>query len=267
MHWINRLEFKWGRFAIPNLMVYIAGLNLLVFLLYAVVNPDLLKLLYLDPERVLNHGEVWRLVSYIFIPSVGGFSNRAFNVVLNLLFLLFLGRSLEQEWGSFKMNLFYLFGFLGNTVAAFLAYFLAGGHSGIVATGFLLNYSILFALARLTPDEIIYLYLLPVKLKWAAWGLAAWLSFLFLNGTTGYRFALVAAFANYLLFFGSELLQEARLRNEVADRRAQFKKQSLPEDEALHKCAVCGKTDLSHAELEFRVGKDGNDYCVEHLPK
>jgi membrane associated rhomboid family serine protease len=267
MQWIDRLEFKWGRYAIPNLVFYLAGLNLLAFLLYAVVNPNYLKWLYLDPELVLKHGQVWRLVTYIFIPSMGGFRNRLINVLFNLLFLVFLGRNLEQQWGSFKLNLFYLLGFIGNTAAAFLAYFIAVRHAGIVATGFLLNYSLLFALARLDPEQMIFLYFVPVKLKWAAWALAAWLSYLFLNGHTGYRVALFAAIANYLLFFGSELFQEARLHSEVAERRDRFRKESLPGGEPLHRCVVCGKTDLSHCDLEFRVGKDGNDYCIEHLPR
>ncbi len=34
---------------------------------------------------------------------------------------------------------------------------------------------------------------------------------------------------------------------------------------ALHACAICHRTEVSHPDLEFRVAGDGRDYCVDHL--
>ena len=79
--------------------------------------------------------------------------------------------------------------------------------------------------------------------------------------------ALVAAFMNYLIFFGPEIIYEARHRGEVSARRKRFAQQSRSEAEPLHKCAVCGATELSDPNLDFRVARDGEEYCIAHLPR
>jgi len=78
--------------------------------------------------------------------------------------------------------------------------------------------------------------------------------------------ALVAAFANYLIFFGPELIRAARNRQQIATRRRRFEGKARPEDEALHRCANCGATELTNPNLEFRVSRDGEEYCLAHLP-
>src|SRR4051794_13543324 len=106
MRWIDRLELKLGRYAIPNLIHYIAGFNALAFILYK-INPYFFELLDLHPKLVMQ-GQVWRLVTYIFIPRISGFWAMPdyFVVLLYVLYLLFIGNGLEQAWGSFKLNLF-----------------------------------------------------------------------------------------------------------------------------------------------------------------
>ncbi len=259
MQWINRLEFKLGRYAIPNLIHYIAGLNVLTFVLYK-LNPRYLELLELDPA-LIKQGQIWRLVTYLFIPSIGGSMTDYLFVFMYILFLLFLGNGLERAWGSFQLNLFYLIGMIGTTIAAFFF--------GTSFSNVMLNSSLFFAFARFYPDMQIYiLFVLPVKIKWMAWFSGAWLILQFLARDNNYRAALIVALANFFLFFGKEIYTEVRLRKSVAGRRARFKRESTtPESDALHSCMVCGKTDLTHHELEFRVGKDGKDYCIEHLPK
>jgi hypothetical protein len=88
----------------------------------------------------------------------------------------------------------------------------------------------------------------------------------FFIGTNSYRMALVAALSNYLIFFGREILHAARNRQEVSTRRRRFEVHSRSEAEPLHKCAVCGATELSDPNLDFRVARDGEEYCVPHLP-
>jgi hypothetical protein len=88
----------------------------------------------------------------------------------------------------------------------------------------------------------------------------------FFMGTNSYRAALIAAFANYLIFFGPEHIYEARHRREVSTRRRRFEVQSKPEAESLHKCKTCGATELTDPNLDFRVARDGEEYCMKHLP-
>jgi len=128
--------------------------------------------------------------------------------------------------------------------------------------------SLFFAFARFYPDQVIYLFfVLPAKIKWIAWVSAAFLLFGFVVGTNSYRMALVAAMANYLIFFGPEIIHDARHRGEVSARRSRYARSSRSEAEPLHKCSVCGATELSDPNLDFRVARDGEEYCMAHLPK
>jgi membrane associated rhomboid family serine protease len=235
----------------------VVAFNALVFVLYK-VNPEFLSLLTLDPDKIL-HGEVWRLVSYIFIPQFGGMFSDYLSVLLYLWFLWFVGDGLEHSMGAFRLNFYFLLGMIGTTVAAF---FFGGNFSSAMITA-----SLFYAFARFYPDMEIYLFfILPVKVKWLAWGFAFFLLLGFVTGSMSYRMAVAAALANYLIFFGPEIYRDARHRKTVTTRRREFEKATEPESPALHRCAVCGRTEISHPDLDFRVGNDGSDYCVEHLP-
>jgi membrane associated rhomboid family serine protease len=254
MTWLDKLERRFGFLGVPGLMRIVVGFAALVFAL-AWLLPGFTSVLELDPVRI-RHGEVWRLVTYIFIPQ----TLSPWWILFALWFLWFIGSGLEQAWGAFKLTLYFLVGMIGTTVAAF--FFGASFSNGMLIT------SLFFAFARFYPDQVIYiLFILPVKIKWLAWVFAAILLVKFFIGPMSYRMALVAAFMNYLIFFGPEILFEARHRGEVSARRKRFARQSRNETEPLHKCAVCGATELSDPNLEFRVSRDGEEYCMAHLPK
>jgi hypothetical protein len=259
MKWIDRAEARFGHFAIPNLLRIVAGFNALVFVLYK-VNPGWLDMLRLIPERVMA-GEVWRLVTYVFIPQIGGPVADWIFALLYVWYLWWLGEGLEEAMGSFKVNVFYLLGMIGTTVAAF---FFGAGFST-----FMLNSSLFFAFARFYPEMMIYFMLvLPVKVKWLAWIYGALLFLGLIGASVSYLFAVVAALANYIIFFGREILQEAAQRREVSTRRQRFEAaNSAADGEALHRCEVCQRTELDEPHLEFRVARDGHEYCVDHLPK
>jgi hypothetical protein len=149
---------------------------------------------------------------------------------------------------------------IGTTIAAFL--FGSNFSNGMLIT------SLFFAFARFYPEEIIYiLFILPVKIKWLAWIYAAFLMLGFFLGPNSYRAALVAAFINYFIFFGPEIIHQARHRRDVSTRRRRFEADARSPTETLHRCAVCGATELSDPNLDFRVAQDGEEYCMAHLPK
>src|SRR3984957_702024 len=161
MSWIYWLEACIGFLGVPRLMLLVAVLNGLVSLLYF-YQPSYVVALLLLPGRIL-HGEVWRLVSYIFVPEVllsGGNSVwQLVSLIIYLWFLVWMGDALEHAWGAFRVTLFYVLGMVGVTVAAF---FFGGG--GVSA--FLLNSSLFFAFATLYPDVQIYVFfILPIKVK------------------------------------------------------------------------------------------------------
>ena len=233
--------------------------NVLVFVLYK-LNPHSLEWLMLDPEAV-RRGEVWRLVTYLFIPSIGGPIIDWLIAALYIWYIWWIGDGLEEAMGSFRVNVFYILGVIGTTAAAFFS----------PTTNFatlMLNSTLFFAFARFYPEMMIYLMMLvPVKIKWMAWVSGLLLIWGFILGPWDYRIALLAAFANYFLFFGKEIFHDAVMRREVHERRRRFAKAQLPEDEAMHRCVVCGRTEQGAPELEFRVARDGQEYCGEHLPK
>ena len=260
MRWINVLERRFGQLAVPGLMRIIVAFNALVFLL-ATVRPELVDMLELQPDRVL-HGEVWRLFSYIFIPQVGiGGQLSVLWVFLYLNFLWLLGEGLEQAWGSFKLNLYYLTGMLGTTVAVFLLH--APGASGMY-----LNMSLFYAFATLFPNyPILLFFIVPVRVKWVALVSLAFVSLQLIAGYSTDRLAILVALINYLLFFGPSWLTYWREQGRTVTRRQEFQvAQQREAEETLHHCKTCGRTEVSSPELEFRVASDGEEYCVAHLP-
>ena len=260
MSLLDKLERRLGWLAVPGLIRVVVALTALVYLL-TFLNPGFLSIIELDPAAIVR-GEVWRLVTYIFIPrGIGapGSLMQPLWLLVALWFLLFIGDRLEHAWGAFRLTLYFLVGMIWTTAAAF--FFGAQFSNSMLAT------SLFFAFATLYPEEVIYLFfVLPVKVKWLGWITAALLLYGFLGGANSYRVALIAAFANYLLFFGPDLYRAARNRQQVANRRRRFEEEARPEQEALHHCATCGATEITNPNLEFRVSRDGEEYCLAHLP-
>lgn len=253
MTFLDKLERRLGFLAIPGLIRIVVAFNALVFLLVR-LNPQFQSVLALDPARIM-HGEVWRLVTYIFIPQT--FS--PWFILLVLWFLWFIGEGLERAWGAFRLTLYFFVGMIGTTVAAF---FFGSNFSNSTLTA-----TLFFAFARFYPDEVIYLFfILPLKVKWIAWIMAGFLAFGFVVSTNAYRMALLAALSNYLIFFGPGFIKQVRQRQQVTGRRQRFEESSGDEAEPLHRCAVCGATERSDPDLEFRVASDGQEYCMAHLP-
>jgi hypothetical protein len=258
MKWIDRAEARFGHLAIPHLVQAIGVLSGVVFFFFK-LDPSFFSILDLYADRIMA-GEVWRLVTYIFIPTIGSIlpSPDWVNAVFYMLFMCWIGNGLEQVWSPLKVNLYCLITMVGITVAAFFF--------GRLFSHFMLSQALFFAFARYYPDEMITFP--PMKVKWMAWIDAGWLFFLSLTGGLSFMTALLATLIAYFLFFGREIFQGARFRQEVAGRRQRFEA-SAPdaEGEPMHHCAVCGRTELMAPDLDFRVSSDGHEYCVEHLPK
>jgi membrane associated rhomboid family serine protease len=260
MSWSDKVERRFGFLAVPGLLRYVGGLTALVFILYK-INPNYLALIDLDP-RAVAQGEWWRLVTYIFIPGLGSLIPAPdwFNAAFSVLFLIWAGDRLEEAWGSLRLTLFFLVGMIGTTIAAFFF--------GAAFSNTMLIMSVFFAFARFYPDVVIlFAYIVPMKVKWIAWGFAVYICWKFLLGTMQYRSAVIAALINYFIFFGRDLFHQARQHREVSARRQRFESESRSAvSEPLHKCKVCGATEVTDPNREFRVARDGEEYCLEHLP-
>ena len=282
--WLDRFCYKHPRFGIPNLMLVIVVGNVLVWLMdqfsYGV---SLSALLAFSPYYIL-HGQIWRIITFVFVPL----DSNLFFLAVSLYFYYMIGNALEQTWGSFRFNLYFFTGVLFHVIAAFLIY-LFTGQVYLLGTTYL-NLSLFFAFAAVYPDmEFLLFYLIPVKAKWLAWFdgvFFVWTvvqAFLPSYGGTysSYRasaFAAVVSLLNFLIFYFSTR-NYAKISPKQQKRRREFKKQmqrrepnhySAQPDGRVprHRCAVCGRTELDHPELEFRYCSkcNGNyEYCQDHL--
>lgn len=260
MHLLDQLERRIGFIAIPGLIKIVVAFTALVYVL-AYLNPGFITILQLDPAAI-RRGEVWRLFTYVFIPRSVAQSGSLIGplwAVIALWFLWYIGEGLERAWGAFRLTLYVLVGMIGATVAAFVF--------GAQFSNSMLAATLFFAFAWFYPDEVIYMFfILPMKIKWLAWIFAALLLYGFAIESNAYRAALLVATSNYILFFGPQIFQQIRERQGVSTRQHRFEVQSRNDAEPLHRCATCGATEVSQPEREFRVARDGEEYCMDHLP-
>ena len=249
---LDRLEKTLGRFAIPGLIRYVVALNALVFILLT-LQPDYIQALQLDPIAFRN-GEIWRAVTWIFIPETMSF----FWILFYLIFTWWLGDMLEESWGAFRLNAYYFLGMAFCIVSALL-FGAAGGN-------FFLNLSLFLAAATLAPNfEILLFMIIPVKMKWVAlFSLIVPAGYL-LFGPLDMKMMVVMCLGNYLLFFAPAFLKNRAESVRAGERRKRFEK-ALHSEQTIHICEVCKITEVSNPDAEFRVSADGREYCTEHLP-
>ena len=255
-----RLERALGRYAIPDLTLYLVCGQSGLFIAY-LANPRVLDRVAFIPSLVLQDGEWWRLLTFPFYPPT---TNVIF-AIFALWFLFFMGRALEANWGAFRYNVYLLVGYLASVAAAFLSYFVAG--DGIATSAFL-DGSIFLAFAQLFPEFVIYLYLiLPIKAKWLAWATWVLYGYSFAVGSWMTRALVIASVLNFLLFFAADIVQAMKTGRRRMQRQLKVRVAESP-DAPFHTCAACGITDKTHPKMDFRYcpGCGGQlAYCTEHL--
>lgn len=288
MHFIQKLERKFGRFAVPNLMKYIIILYAAGFLINMVAPMFYYQYLMLDIDMILK-GQVWRLVTFLIQPPEG---SNLFFLFITLYLYFSIGTALERSWGTFRFNLYYVSGVLFNILAVVLIYVVAYlvnglGYSYPITLSYI-NQSLFLAFAAMFPDmQFLLFFIIPVKVKYLAWFYVAILAYEVVTMLQGGMLVSVAvgisilvALANFLIFFFA-----TRNYNKISPmerkRRAEFKKNVRDANQwdaplrkdgrqviTRHKCAVCGRTEQDDERLEFRFCSkcEGNyEYCTDHL--
>ena len=204
MQFLNKLERKFGRYAIPNLMTILTFGMGLVFVLdmMTAANPNyefsLSSILYFDREAVLQ-GQIWRVLTFLFLPP----DSSMLFILFALYFYWMIGTALERQWGSFKFNVYYFTGAIGTIISGIIT----GG-----ATNTYLNLSLFLAFAAIFPDyEILLFFFIPIKMKYLAIfdGLLLLFSFIMVNSLS-YRIAILVSVVNFLLFFGKDFFIRIR---------------------------------------------------------
>jgi hypothetical protein len=253
---LARLERRFGSYAIPNLIIYIVGGMAMVWVL-SKSRPEFLGHLALD-MRAVRHGQVWRLVTFLFIPP----PSDPIWIFFNLYFAWWIGSSLDDKWGSFKFNAYYLLGALGTIIASIIA----GPTSN-----FWLNSSLVLAFATVFPDvTILVFFILPVRIKWLGILVALGIGYAAITGGWGVRASILAALANYALFFGEHwyhVVSGKRLVARQKMRRAEFEPPAAPAF-GQRVCAVCGAREADGADIRVcscdKCGGVPRTLCLEH---
>ncbi len=290
---INRFFYRNRSKGLPRLMLYIAIGNLVVYLLYLLKRSDPLfyRMLLFDRSLILK-GQVWRLFTYPFVfLTESGFIIGA----IGLLFFYWCGSILEQYWGVLRFNVYYLSGVLLTDIAALLLRENAG-------IGYV-NTSLFLAVATVLPEQTVRIwFILPVKMKWLAWvdigftlaaviiGLIQMFTGLSAGGFPYLGWLLpIVALLNYVLFFGKDIanvLPDFMRRRPAARHRTRpvqrvqtvrivqpvrpvnHSSASARPSAARFRCTVCGRTELTNPELEFRYCSKCAGYrcyCMDHI--
>ena len=281
----ERFCFRHRDKGIANLMLYISlGSGLVYLFSFFSQNPILYNILAFDRELIL-HGQIWRLLSYVLIYDAG-------NLILTAIALVCyysLGSAMENLWGTLRFNLFYLTGILLQDVFCMIF-----GGSASVGN---LNLSLFLGYATLYPTaQFLFLFIIPVR---------AWIFAVFDLGLTIYQVLVLTSYgwfpyslyplvaiANYFLFFGKDVVNvfpmswrvnASRLFKKKKKSAASKQKPSVipfpsagsyqastatPKAPYNHRCSICGRTDVSHPDLEFRYCSRCNGYhcyCEDHI--
>ena len=255
---------KHPNFGIPNLMRYIVIANA-VFWVMGAINPVLMNYMLFNPALILR-GQIWRLISFVFIPpSTGVLAFIAF------YFYYWIGSTLEQQWGTGQFTIYFFTGVILTILYGFLIYFITGRSVSLSSTYIFL--SMFFSFAALFPDmQVLFMFIIPVKMKYLALVDAGF--FLLSVITTPFPENLlpVVAVLNFLIFCGGEL--KNLLPRRQSRSTINFKRESArirrEESRKLYtrKCAVCGRTDADYPNLDFRYCSRCAGYhcfCADHI--
>ncbi len=305
MNFLQRMERKFGKYAIRHLTMYIimtyaAGYILSMMQSAGGSYGGITRLLMLSPSLILR-GQIWRLVSWLLIPP----SSLSIFTIIMLFCYYQLGTLLERTWGDFLYNVYIFFGLIMTVVGAFLLFFITGNDYGPMFTTYYVSLSIFLGFAMTFPDQqLLFMFIIPIKIKYLA---VIDLIYLAYEIITYFRYGaayglpvlvmILCSLASTILFFFmtrrySRFSPRERRRQRdfqkamrgpgpfgtqgrtgTAQPRTPYEKVDRTtfaggKKMAVHRCAVCGRTELDSPDLEFRFCSkcNGNyEYCQDHL--
>lgn len=305
---MSNFEKKFGRYAISNLslkliILYIIGYiiefingNVILFL---TLDPN--AIIHGQVWRLVS----WLLVPP---STGGMSGMNLFFIAVMLFFYYSIGKSLENVWGDYRYNVFILTGIVLTVAFSFIWMFFtsvagidaatrslmsAGSYYRVYSllfSTYYINMSIFLAYAMTFPDAVVLLFfIIPIKVRWLGIFDVAYLLFMIIQGPVPEKFAVAAALVNIAIlyfrsgrfgrFSPSQYRRRRQFRQSVNEGRRSAEQAGhvsspLPADrgrgqgQALHRCCICGRTEITNPELEFRYCSkcEGSyEYCSDHL--
>lgn len=252
-------------------MLYLCLGSALVYLISIITNSVVLYQALVFDRSLILRGQVWRLISYPLTYNGGNI----FYTLIGLVCYYSLGRAMENIWGTLKFNLFYLSGVVMMDIYCMIF----GGFASVTY----LNLSMLLGYATLYPQaQFLLFFIIPIR----AWVLALVDLVIVLVGVLANDFPSnlfsVISLANYFLFFGKDVLNllpmswRVKLKRKTSSRPSPsaqpkvipFRQEAAQKPNYLHRCTICGRTDVTNPELEFRYCSRCNGYycyCQDHI--
>ncbi len=290
MNFINKLERKFGKYAISNFIIYVLAAYAIGYIAQ-LINSDFYMMLTLSPADICR-GQVWRLFTWVCtVPQ-----QMSIFLIFMFLFYYWIGKTLESYWGTFRYNLYMFSGYFFMTVGAMLVYLISGLISGwdsainISMSTYYINLASFLAFATLFPDvQVYFMMILPIKIKWLAiadgiylvYQLFVYIGCLFnadilslalktdaylvntiimgtyssgsiKGGIWSCIIALVISMLNFLIFFFNTRNYKRVSPKEIHRKRV-YKQQTMRTNGITkHKCAICGRTEKDDETLVFR---------------
>ncbi len=298
---LENLERKLRGRAVPHLTAVMIGCFVLGYIMQA-VSPNAAQYMALNIHEVL-HGQIWRIITWVVIPP----ESIDFFTIIMLFFYLSIGSSLERTWGDARYNIYIFGGMLISIAAAFICYFVfsvfyprvvVGAAIGAFFSTYNICMSILLAYAATFPNAtVLLMFVIPLRMKYLGWVYAAFIlydciQYIRAAVSSGnalywiYVIAIAAAMLNFVIFYFS-MRSRTHLTPEQKKRQREFRKsvenagrgqgnafapkssaKIIEMPGARHRCEICGRTEKSNPELEFRYCSKcagDHEYCMEHL--
>lgn len=291
MNIIGKLERKFGKYAVNNLIAYVLGAYAIGYILLLLA-PDVYGYLTLSPELVCK-GQVWRLFTWICtVPQ-----SLDIFIIFMFMFYYWIGTTLERYWGTFRYNLYMVSGWFFMTVGAMLIYLVTllatGDGISLSMSTYYINLTSFLAFAMLFPDtQVMLMMIIPIKMKWLAIADLVLIGYNFLQnlsvllrynaaeiyissgGTVTQEYfiaicvSIIISLLNFLVFYFGTRNYKRYSPKEVKRKKTYRKQVREATGITRHKCAICGRTENDGEGLVFRFCSkcEGNyEYCQEHL--
>lgn len=278
-HAIDRFCILHPNFGIPNLMRYVVIGNIVLGLLsnFSSAASSFLSFFAFSLDGLL-HGQVWRIISFVLIPE----STSPFYLLITCYFYYWIGSTLERQWGTAKFTTYYLSGMLLTVFGASIVSLISGYNIPVYGASYV-NFAMFMAFALLYPDtRVLLFYFIPIRMKWLAY---IDIFYFFYNifyyisaGAWYFSILPIVALLNFVIFFWPELRRFFKLEHHQSRQathfhntvRAQQREEQYQQRTQgwRHKCAVCGRTDTSDPDLQFRYCSKCAGYhcfCSDHI--